>query len=188
VSTSKERKRSFADRYMDHAGYDPGAIAHQLGVKPPAPTQTVSTQTQLMRILEVALDDILKQFPVGYDCRITELAGGALATLETWKQNPGDVAPADRNAVIEEVALWLEDDRYNKPGREAEWSRHLARSIRLHLKHAPAQARPDAWASAHANGAHKQPKRRENDDSMQIQVYLGNEANRLGWKRLSLLG
>jgi hypothetical protein len=42
VSTSKERKRSFADRYMDHAGYDPGAIAHQLGVKPPAPTPTVA--------------------------------------------------------------------------------------------------------------------------------------------------
>jgi hypothetical protein len=28
--------------------------------------------------LEYALNQILKQFPIGYDCRITELAGGAL--------------------------------------------------------------------------------------------------------------
>lgn len=49
-------------------------------------TERDNQKTQLIALLEGALDAILRQFPTGYDCRITELAGGALATLETHRQ------------------------------------------------------------------------------------------------------
>jgi hypothetical protein len=84
--TSKERKRSFADRYMDHAGYDPGAIAHQLGVKPPAPTQTDTDEEIRAMKAEALRRSEGHDWPLPY---ITGFIDGAIWRVR-WK------APTDR--------------------------------------------------------------------------------------------
>lgn len=69
-------------------------------------TKSDLNNTDMMRILADALDAILRQHPVGYDCRITELAGGALATYETWKHNVAPTRNVLQLSTGVELGIW----------------------------------------------------------------------------------
>jgi hypothetical protein len=98
-TSSKERKRSFADRYMDHAGYDPGAIAHQLGVKPPAPTQTAydpPVESPRCHLHGLSYEP---------NCDFCQDASAARGTIRKWRNQAWAAeyalkAPADRQQEL----------------------------------------------------------------------------------------